>query len=100
MWRYIAITAAVMPIILIATPSSTAVDRMALYLMPLQIVVLSRAYLLFKKPRFGVATVIFYALLIQLIWLNFATHAKLWVPYRSFMLEDTTDRRNDDDKER
>ena len=30
---------------------------MALYLMPLQIVVLSRAYLLFKKPRFGVAAV-------------------------------------------
>ena len=99
-WRYIAITACVMPIILIATPSSTAVDRMALYLMPLQIVVLSRAYLLFSKPRSGVAAVIAYAFLVQLIWLNFASHAKLWVPYRSFILEDTTDRRNDDNDRR
>ena len=97
-WRYIAIAACVMPIILIVTPSSTAVDRMALYLMPLQIVVLSRAYLLFKKLRFGVAAIIIYAFLVQFTWLNFAQHSKLWVPYRSFMLEDTTDRRNDDDR--
>ena len=99
-WRYIAITACVMPIILIATPSSTAVDRMALYLMPLQIVVLSRAYLLFSNPRFGVMITIAYALVVQLTWLNFASHAKLWVPYRSFMLEDTTDQTNDNNDDR
>ena len=99
-WRYIAMAACTMPFILIATPSSTAVDRMALYLMPLQIVVLSRAYLLFNKPRSGVAAVILYAFLVQFTWLNFAQHAKLWVPYRSFMLEDTTDRRNDDNESR
>ena len=99
-WRYIAIAACVMPIILIATPSSTAVDRMALYLMPLQIVVLSRAYLLFGNVRSGVMAVIGYAFLVQLVWLNFASHAKLWMPYRSFMLEDTTDPRNDDNDNR
>jgi len=99
-WRYIAYAACALPFILIATPSSTAVDRMALYLMPLQIVVLSRAYLLFNKPRSGVAAVILYCFLVQLVWLNFASHAKLWIPYRSFMLEDTTDRRNDDDDSR
>jgi hypothetical protein len=99
-WRYIAIAACIMPVILLATPSSTAVDRMALYLMPLQIVVLSRAYLLFAKPRFGVVAVIAYSLLVQFVWLNFASHAKLWIPYRSFMLEDTTDRRKDENEER
>ena len=99
-WRYIAFAACTLPFILIATPSSTAVDRMALYLMPLQIVVLSRAYLLFNKPKSGVAAVILYALLVQFTWLNFAQHAKLWVPYRSFMLEDTTDRRNDNNEKR
>lgn len=99
-WRYIAFAACVMPFILMATPSSTAVDRMALYLMPLQIVVLSRAYLLFKKPRTGVAAVILYAALVQFTWLNYASHAKLWVPYRSFMLEDATGRRSNNNDRR
>jgi len=91
-WRYIALAACAMPFLLIATPSSTAVDRMALYLLPLQIVVLSRAYLLFNNPRTGIAATILYSFLVQFVWLNFAQHSKLWVPYRSFMLEDTTDR--------
>lgn len=94
-WRYIAFAACVLPVILIATPSSTAVDRMALYLLPLQIVVLSRVHLLFSKPRTGIMAVIFYSFLVQFVWLNFAQHSKLWVPYRSFMFEeDTTDRRS------
>lgn len=95
-WRYFAYAACTLPILLIATPSSTAVDRMALYLLPLQVVVLSRAYLLFRSARIGVIAVIAFAFAIQFTWLNFAQHAKYWVPYRSFMLEDTTDRRNDD----
>ncbi|MEO6580929.1 MAG: EpsG family protein [Sphingomicrobium sp.] len=94
-WRYIAFTACTLPVILILTPSSTAVDRMALYLMPLQIVVLSRAYLLFRKPRFGIAAVVLYALAVQFTWLNFAQHAKLWIPYRSNLLEDTSDKGNE-----
>ena len=66
-----------MPFVLIATPSSTAVDRMALYLMPMQIVVLARAYLLFANPRFGVVAVIAYSLLVQVVWLNFASHSEI-----------------------
>lgn len=86
-WRYIAIAACIMPIVLIATPSSTAVDRMALYLMPLQIVVLARAYLLFASPRFGIAVLIGYSLMVQAVWLNFAGHSRLWLPYQSFLFE-------------
>ena len=86
-WRYIAFAACALPFILLATPSSTAVDRMALYLIPLQIVILSRAYLLFKNRKLGVAAVIVYAFLVQFTWLNFATHAKYWVPYRSNLFE-------------
>lgn len=87
-WRYLAYAACLLPIFLVATPSSTAVDRMALYLMPLQLIVLSRAYLLFKKPSVGVAAVIVYAMLIQFTWLNFAQFARLWVPYRSTLIDD------------
>ena len=99
-WRYIAFVACALPIILIATPSSTAVDRMALYLMPLQIVVMSRAYMLFQKPRNGVLAVIGYALLIQFVWHNFAQFASKWVPYLSNLLEDTTARGNDSNDKR
>jgi hypothetical protein len=89
-WRYVAIAACLFPIALIATPSSTAVDRMALYLMPLQIVILSRAYLLFKNPKNGVLVVIVYALAILFVWLNFAQFSDKWVPYRSNLIEDTS----------
>ena len=99
-WRYVALAACTLPIILITTPSSTAVDRMALYLMPLQIVVLSRAYLLFRNPKFGVVAVIAYALAVQFTWLTFAQHSKFWVPYRSNLLEDTSARRNYDSNDR
>ncbi len=91
-WRFIAIAACVMPIILVATPSSTAVDRMSLYLMPLQIVILSRAYLLFGKQGFGVAAIMAYSLLVQFIWLNYASHASKWVPYKSFITDDPGER--------
>lgn len=98
-WRYIAFAACAMPLLLIATPSSTAVDRMALYLLPLQIVVLSRAYLMFNKPQTGIIAVIFYSFLVQFVWLNYAQHSKLWVPYRSYMLEEP-DRANDNRRRR
>ncbi len=97
-WRYIAIAACIMPFILLATPSSTAVDRMALYLMPMQIVVLARAYLLFANPRFGVAAVIAYSLAVQAVWLNFASHSKLWIPYQSFITDDTDNRGSKNDR--
>lgn len=95
-WRYVAFAACTLPFILVATPSSTAVDRMALYLMPLQIVVLSRAYMLFRTPKIGVAAVIVYAFLVQFVWLNFAQFSDKWIPYRSNLFEDTSARGNDD----
>lgn len=92
-WRYFAYASLALPIILLATPSSTAVDRMALYLMPLQVVVLSRVYLLFKSPKAGIAAVAALAFAIQFTWLNYAQHAQFWLPYRSTLLEDENDRR-------
>ena len=91
-WRFFAYASCALPVLLIATPSSTAVDRMALYLMPLQVVLLSRAFLLFKNHKAGMGAVITFSFLVQFVWLNFATHARYWVPYRSIVFEDPYDR--------
>ncbi len=100
LWRYLASAACILPLVLIATPSSTAVDRMALYLMPLQVVVLSRAYLLFANMRSGVMAVIAYCLVVQAVWLNFASHARLWVPYQSFIFDSVDNQGSNNDRRR
>jgi hypothetical protein len=69
---------------LLLTPSTTAVDRMALYLFPLQLAVLGRLPFLVREGS-AKLLVIAYALLIQFVWLNYAVHAKKWLPYQSFL---------------
>jgi len=70
--------------------ASTAIDRISLYLAPLQVVVYSRLPYLARKQRppettvqwilFGYGAVLF-------VWLNFATHARYWLPYRNILFE-------------
>jgi len=83
-WFYFSLTALVMPILLFLVPSSTAIDRLSLYLIPLQIVVLPRVQLLFRGKGLGRALVAVYAAAVLFIWLNFAAHAKYWVPYHIY----------------
>jgi hypothetical protein len=68
---------------------STAVDRVALYLIPLQLFVFARLPWLAKTVRnrapLVVITVTYYAV-VQFVWLNFATHASYWVPYEFMLL--------------
>ena len=71
--------------------ASTAVDRVALYLIPVQLVVFSRLPMLFSISS-GRATVIkiivaYYALVL-FVWFNFATHAKHWLPYQNYITLD------------
>ncbi len=71
-------------ILLFVLPSSTAVDRMSLYVMPLQIGVLSRIPLALNSPVAGRALALTYAGLIEFVWLNFAQHSRFWVPYQFY----------------
>lgn len=70
--------------------ASTAVDRIALYLTPLQVVVFSRLpFLARKKIRqdiMALGLVLGYALVLY-VWLNHATHAVFWLPYRNILFE-------------
>lgn len=84
MWTYFALAAAAMPMALLILPSTTVVDRLSLYLIPLQLAVLPRLAYLFKTQNFGRFLIIVYAALVLFVWLNFAVHAKYWLPYRLY----------------
>jgi hypothetical protein len=87
-WRNMAIAALGALVGLLTLASSTVVDRLALYLVPLQLLVLGRLPSAFPSNRQSSAMLIFlviaYSAAIQIVWLNFANNARLWVPYRLY----------------
>jgi hypothetical protein len=73
----------------LASIASTAVDRMALYFIPLQIVVFARLPVLTQGRIERTSTfilVIFYYAIVQFTWLVFGTHAPYWLPYDNLLL--------------
>ena len=89
LWRAMAFTALGCAVALVLLPSnSTAVDRIALYVIPLQLVVGSRlpgTHLLGLTPAQLLLSVLGFCLAVQFVWLNFATHATYWLPYSNFL---------------
>ena len=71
--------------LLYVSPSSTAVDRMALYIIPIQLLVLGRLPLALARTRADykllAAGVVVYSAAVMFVWLNFAADASDWVPY-------------------
>jgi len=69
--------------------SSTATDRVALYLIPIQLFVFSHLPFLAKEPSLratiALAVVCYYAF-VQFVWLVFGAHSYAWVPYQVFWL--------------
>jgi len=68
--------------------ASTAVDRIALYFLPIQLVVFARLpYILRDKlnPRLLRAGIVAGYALVLYVWLNYADHAYAWVPYRNYL---------------
>lgn len=85
-WRNFSIASMVSLVMLIAIPSSAAIDRISLYLIPLQIAVFVRAPLVFQYRAFGTGMILTYCFAVEFVWLNFAQFASLWVPYHLFPL--------------
>jgi len=70
--------------------ASTAVDRFALYLTPIQLVVFSRLPLLIGEPALRgaiVVTILGTYGLVLWVWLNYAVHAFAWVPYQNVLFQ-------------
>jgi len=77
--------------LLVVSPSSTAVDRVALYWIPLQLMVFSRLPDVFGVPGrrnpLWVTMVVGYNATVMLTWLFFADTAFEWLPYRFYPWE-------------
>jgi hypothetical protein len=88
LWRWFAIISVALFAFFFFSPSSTAVDRVGLYMLPLQIVVFSYFPEVFGRASgnnkgFVLAVLAYYAT-VELVWLNFATHAFAWIPYKFY----------------
>lgn len=82
-WRWMAIISIATVFLLPVSP--TAVDRMALYFIPLQIVVFASLPRTSSNVQYRTLIVlgaIFYYASVQFVWLNFASHAGAWIPYQ------------------
>jgi hypothetical protein len=90
-WTWVSWSALLLVVILQVSPSSTAVDRLALYWIPLQLFVLSRVPNAFGKQSgkntVWVYTVIGYSATVHFVWLFFADTAFAWLPYKFYPWE-------------
>jgi len=86
-WRIIALGS--IASLFLVSFASTAVDRVALYFTPIQVVVFARLPFLLRhnlNPRFVSTGIILYYLSVLYVWLNYATHAQYWLPYQNELL--------------
>ncbi len=78
-------------ILFFLTNASTALDRVALYMIPLQLAVFSRIPSLNGSDIFSKSIsfllIIFFYLVVMMVWLNFANHADLWIPYDNILFK-------------
>ncbi len=89
LWVVFSLASLLAVIAFILSPSSTAIDRLALYLIPVQIVILSRLPGLLgerDRPSLSLVTaVVAYSLVVELVWLNFGQFSWAWLPYQNYL---------------
>lgn len=86
-WTWMSLMAWGFVLALWVVPSSTAVDRVALYWIPLQLFVWSRmpdVLALGGSRSRTVSAIVLYTGVVHFTWLNFAEHSRYWLPYQFF----------------
>jgi hypothetical protein len=87
-WTFAAVSALILVPLLYWSPSSTAVDRVALYLIPLQLFVWARVPIVFANSIVGkkalIGLIIAYSGVVLMVWLLFAVNAVAWLPYKLY----------------
>jgi len=87
LWRIVSWTALAMFVALLTTGFTTVLDRLALYIIPLQLAIFSHLPDALGRPNGRnaslVACILLYYATVQFVWLNFASHSNEWVPYQT-----------------
>ena len=86
LWRLVSLISIILFLALFFVSSTTAIDRMALYFLPIQLVVFSNLTR-FNRLLIPFVFYIIYTLTLFLIWFNFATHNYCWFPYKNFLID-------------
>lgn len=92
LWAVFSVISVLLVLLVAAAPSSTVIDRVGLYFIPVQLFVfgnLSTTLSARDQGRLLVRflTISFYAGVL-FVWLNYATHAEYWLPYRFYPLDE------------
>lgn len=88
-WSAISYSALILFLLYFISPSSTAIDRIGLYLIPLQLLVLSRLPDALgtygaRNPKIHYL-IVMYSALVLIVWIFFSSNAANWIPYQSFI---------------
>lgn len=90
-WYWISLFSFIFVALLLFSVSSVAVDRLALYCIPLQLAAWSNLPdALAQSPdakRYWILVVLLYNAMVLFVWLNFADHAMFWIPYKFYPWE-------------
>jgi hypothetical protein len=91
LWTCLSIVSLALFAVYFLTPASTAVDRVALYVLPLQMVVFSHLPQVFgngrRQNRLAVYSVLVYYVAVEFVWLNFAVNSEYWIPYQFYLFQ-------------
>jgi hypothetical protein len=92
LWRNFSLLAVASLALLPVIPSSTVIDRLLLYVYPLQMFVLSGApYILAKRPSersFIIIGIVIYLAAVLFVFLTFAVNREPYIPYQFWPLAD------------
>lgn len=88
LWFWIAlISLAILAALLVRPSMSTALDRVALYFLPIQVLVFSKMPNVLDRAgrssaQMVTASILIYYCAVLAVWLNYAANAYLWLPYQ------------------
>jgi len=71
-------------------PSTTVIDRLALYVSPIQLLVWSYIPFIFKRRDNRILIkigIVIHSFAIMFVWLVFGIHAQYWIPYKNYFFE-------------
>ncbi|NCV40913.1 MAG: hypothetical protein EBW11_10200 [Betaproteobacteria bacterium] len=91
LWRWLSFGAVLLMALYALSPSSTAIDRIGLYFIPLQLAVFSHLPGALRRavsPTFMAFSSVLYFGTVLFVWLAYAVHASGWLPYQSVIWSD------------